>query len=206
MSPIAPDQAGVLRLGLLGGTFDPPHVGHLAAARAVLEALNLDRVDLVPANEPWQKADRGEPVTPAEVRLEMVRALVNGVEGVGVDDREIVRGGPTYTVDTLREIRAEMPGAEIYLIVGADTAARIPTWREPEEVMSLSTLVIVNRGEELPVEPRGASRVRIVQMDSVEVSSTAVRAEVASGRDATAMVTAPVMDVISSHGLYGRAG
>ena len=89
MSRIDPDQADVLRLGLFGGTFDPPHAGHLAAARTVLQALNLDRVDLVPANEPWQKADRSDTVTPAEVRLEMVRALVKGVDGLGVDDREI---------------------------------------------------------------------------------------------------------------------
>ena len=202
MSRMTPDQADVLRLGLFGGTFDPPHAGHLAAARTVLQALNLDRVDLVPANEPWQKADRSDTVTPAEVRLEMVRALVKGVEGLGVDDREIRRGGPTYTVDTLREIRSETPAAEIYLIVGADTAARISTWREADEVMSLSTLVIVNRGDEHPTEPRGASKVRIVQMDPVNVSSTAVRAEIAVGHDVADMVTAPVMDVISAHHLY----
>ena len=200
-----PDQAPVLRLGLLGGTFDPPHKGHLAAARAVRAALNLDRVDLLPANDPWQKSESGATVTPAAVRLEMVRALVNRADGIGVDDREIVRGGRTFTVETLRAIRQESPGTEVYLIVGADTAARMGSWREPEEVFSLSTLVVVNRGPGTAVEPRGAARVRTVAMEPVDVSSTAVRAAVAAGHDVTDMVTAPVAAVIAAHGLYGQA-
>ena len=206
MSQNPPAQAASLRLGLLGGTFDPPHRGHLAAATAVLRALNLDRVDLLPANEPWQKSGRPDAVTPAPLRLEMVRALVKGHEGIGVDDREIRRGGPTFTIDTLREIRAELPGAEVYLIVGSDTAAGMSTWRDPEEVLSLSTLVVVSRGPERPVEPRGATRVRVVEMEPVDVSSTAVRRAVAEGIDVTDMVTAPVRDVITVHGLYRRAG
>lgn len=198
-----PDQAPGERLGLLGGTFDPPHAGHLAAARAVLSALNLDRVDLLPANEPWQKTDAGTKITPAATRLAMVRALVRGVDGLGVDDREIRRGGPTFTVDTLREIRAESPSTEIYLIVGADTAAGLSTWREPDEVLALSTLVVVNRDGQTPDVPRAAGRVRTVEMPAVDVSSTRVRAAVAQGRDVTAEVGSAVAAIIAADGLYG---
>ncbi|MFM8794548.1 MAG: nicotinate-nicotinamide nucleotide adenylyltransferase, partial [Acidimicrobiales bacterium] len=137
-----------MRLGLLGGTFDPPHLGHLAAARTVRDALGLDRVDLLPANDPWQKSVAGRVVTEASVRLAMVRALVQGEDGLGVDDREIRRGGPTYTADTLEEIHAEMPGMEVHLIIGADTARTFGTWMRPGVVAALSTLVVVNRGDE----------------------------------------------------------
>ena len=191
------------RLGLLGGTFDPPHVGHLAVALAVGEALGLDRVDLVPANDPWQKTSEGRAVSPAAVRLQMVRALVDGHPRLAVDDREIVRGGPTYTVDTLREIRAELPEAELFLIVGSDTARRLPTWREHEEVGRLSTLVVVNRPDTAPETPSGAGRVEFVVMKDVDVSSSAVRAAVSAGGDVTAMVTPAVAAVISGLGLYG---
>ncbi|MEY4391598.1 MAG: nicotinate (nicotinamide) nucleotide adenylyltransferase [Actinomycetota bacterium] len=194
-----------LRLGLLGGTFDPPHAGHLAAAETVLGALGLDRVDLLPAHDPWQKSEGGREVTPAEVRLEMVRALVGARPGLGVDDREIRRGGVTYTVDTLLDVRRESPDAEVFLILGADTARRFHTWHRHEEVASLSTLVIVNRDHEDHVVPPGAARVEFVHMTPVDVSSTAVRADVAAGRDVTELVTPGVARIISAEGLYGAA-
>ena len=111
------------RLGLLGGTFDPPHRGHLAAAIAVRDALGLDRIDFLVANDPWQKSGERE-VTPAAVRLQMAQAIVEGIEGIGVDDREVRRGGPTYTVETLEELAFECPGTDVFLIVGQDTADR----------------------------------------------------------------------------------
>ena len=192
-------------MGLLGGTFDPPHLGHLAAARAVLRELRLHRVDLVPANDPWQKTDSGTDVTSGEIRLEMVRALVNDEPGLGVDAREIRRGGRTYTVDTLRELRRDLPTAELFLIVGADTAGRIGTWREPRDVLSLSTLVVVNRGADSPVLPTDVPVVRVVRMEPVDVSSTAVRAAVAQGRDVTGLVGPRVASVIASRRLYGAS-
>lgn len=194
-----------MRLGLLGGTFDPPHLGHLAAARAVRDALGLDRVDLVPANDPWQKTDRGRDVTPPAVRLEMVRALVKGEDGLGVDDREIRRGGPTYTADTLEEIHAVMPGIDVHLIIGADTARTFGTWRRPEAVLALSTLVVVNRGEETALAPEGADRVEFVTMTPVHVSSSSVRAAVARGEDVSSRVGDAVARVIGLHGLYAGA-
>ncbi|MFM8554232.1 MAG: nicotinate (nicotinamide) nucleotide adenylyltransferase [Acidimicrobiales bacterium] len=194
-----------MRLGLLGGTFDPPHLGHLAAARAVRDALGLDRVDLVPANDPWQKTDRGTGITPPAVRLEMVRALVKGEDGLGVDDREIRRGGPTYSADTLEEIHAVMPGIDVHLIIGADTARTFDTWRRPEAVLALSTLVVVNRGDETALAPEGAVRVVHVTMVPVETSSSSVRAAVARGLDVSDEVGAAVAQVIGLHGLYAGA-
>ena len=194
-----------MRLGLLGGTFDPPHLGHLAAARAVRDALGLDRVDLLPAHDPWQKTGGGRDISPSAVRLEMVRALVQGEDGLGVDDREIRRGGPTYTADTLEEIHRETPGMEVHLIIGADTARSFGTWRRPGAVAALSTLVVVNRGDETATAPEGAGRVEFVAMTPVHVSSSAVRAAVARGEDVSSEVGAAVARVIAERGLYAGA-
>ena len=192
------------RLGLLGGTFDPPHRGHLAAALAVRDALSLDRVDLLVANDPWQKSGERE-VTPAAVRLQMVQALVEGCEGIGVDDREVRRGGPTYTVETLEEIAIEQPGTEVFLIVGQDTADRIYTWHRHADLLALSTLVIVNRdqnAQQVPAALAGA-RVQFVTMPLVDVSSTGVRAAATAGDDMSAMTSASVASFIRANGLYG---
>lgn len=192
------------RLGLLGGTFDPPHRGHLAAALAVRDALSLDRVDLLVANDPWQKSGERE-VTPAAVRLQMVRALVEGCEGIGVDDREVLRGGPTYTVETLEEIAVEQPGTEVFLIVGQDTADRIHTWHRHADLLALSTLVIVNRDQNVQQVPAAlaGARVQVVTMPLVDVSSTKVRASVATGDDVSVMTSTSVASLIRANGLYG---
>ena len=187
-------------MGLLGGTFDPPHLGHLAAARAVQAQLGLHRVDLLVANDPWQKSgDRT--VSPAAVRLEMARALVTDTPGLGVDDREIRRGGPTYTADTLEEIHRESPNTEIFLIVGADTAGRIHSWHRPEVVLVLSTLVIVNRTDHA-TDIAGATSVH-VHMDPVNVSSTIIRERVTAGQSLDGFTTPDVARIIAEHGLYG---
>lgn len=197
------------RWGLFGGTFDPPHRGHLSAARAVRDALGLDKVVLMVAGEPWQKIgqktghDSGsrDDLSPGEVRLDMVRALIEGEPGLEVGDDEVRRGGPTYTVDTLRELRATHPEVELFLVLGADAAANIGTWREPSEVLSLSTLVVVSRaGSERPRLPSGAA-VEWVEMDPVDVSSSGIRARVSAGSDPEG-TTAAVARVIERHGLY----
>lgn len=192
------------RLGLLGGTFDPPHRGHLAAAIAVREALGLDRVDLLVANDPWQKSGERE-VTPAAVRLQMVQALVDGIEGIGVDDREVHRGGPTYTVETLEELALEQPGMDVFLIVGQDTANRIHTWHRHEDLLGLSTLVIVNRDENSQHVPTALAdaRVQFVTMPLVDVSSTSIRAAVAEGADVSTMTSPVVAALVRANGLYG---
>lgn len=187
------------RLGLLGGTFDPPHVGHLAAAQAVLAELHLDRVDFLVANDPWQKSDSRN-VSPSDVRLQMVAALVRGREGLGVDDREIRRGGLTYTADTLEEIHRESTGVEIFLIVGADTAARMSTWHRPEVVRRLSTLVVVNRTGQQEVS--ADSSVIHVTMQPIDVSSTKIRECVSRGESIESLTTPDVARIIDSNSLY----
>ncbi len=189
------------RIGLLGGTFDPPHLGHLAAARAARTQLGLDEVVFLVANDPWQKSgDRA--VTPAGVRLEMVSALVEGEPGLAVDDREIRRGGPTYTADSLEELAREHPGADLFLIVGADTAARIHTWHRPDRVRALSTLVVVNRNGRSTEPVPGSLAVTI---DPVEVSSSEIRARVARDEPIDGLTTAAVVSLVRLHGLYGVA-
>jgi nicotinate-nucleotide adenylyltransferase len=168
--------------------------------------MGLDRVDFLVANDPWQKSS-DRVVSPAALRLEMVEALVGGQAGLGVDDREIRRGGLTYTVETLEELTKEQPDTEVFLIVGQDTANRIGTWHRYEEVLALSTLVIVNRVEnnsQLPEVLSGA-RVHNVSMPLVDASSTGIRAKVASGEDIVSLTSDSVADLVRRHGLYGAS-
>ena len=197
------NSAATRRVGILGGTFDPPHFGHLAAAQFVRTQLGLDEVVLMVANDPWQKSGDRD-VTPASIRLEMVRALVDGVEGLSVSDQEIVRGGQTFTVDTLSEMVAADPAVQLFLIVGQDTAVRIPTWHRPDDLLRLSTLVIVNRASEptADVRPDGA-RVMHLKMTPVDVSSTVIRGAVAQGQPISFGTSDGVAKIIAEHHLYG---
>ena len=191
------------RLGILGGTFDPPHAGHLAAAVAVQTQVALDELVLMVANEPWQKVGDRQ-VTPAQVRFEMTEALVDGISGLRADDREIRRGGPTFTVDTLEEIIAEHPDTEILLIVGADTASRLETWHRASDVVRLSTIVIVNR-DDVTNTARGFlhdARVVNVTMTPVDVSSSAIREAVAHGETIVSATSSSVASIIRDRSLY----
>ena len=191
------------RLGILGGTFDPPHVGHLAAALAVQTQVALDELVLMVANEPWQKVGDRQ-VTPAEVRFEMTEALVDGISGLRADDREIRRGGPTFTVDTLEEILAEQPDTENFLIVGADTANRLETWHRASDVVRLSTIVIVNRDDSTNAASGvlGDARVGNVTMNAVDVSSSAIRKAVAHGESIDSATSSSVASIIRDRSLY----
>ena len=191
------------RLGILGGTFDPPHAGHLAAALAVQTQVGLDDVVLMVANEPWQKVGDRQ-VTPARLRFEMTDALVQGISGLRAGDREIRRGGPTYTVNTLEEILAEQPDTEIFLIVGADTAQRLDTWHRASEVVSLSTIVIVNRDDVTNTASGFLHDARVVNvsMKPVDVSSSAIRESVACGESIDSATSASVVSIIHDHSLY----
>jgi nicotinate-nucleotide adenylyltransferase len=191
------------RIGLFGGTFDPPHVGHLAVARAVREQLALDTVLLEVAHQPWQKA--GNAITPSEVRFEMVTALVEGEPGIQADNREILRGGNTFTIDTVRQIKDEMPDAEIFLVIGEDSAHQFHTWREHETLARLSTLVVVNRPDHDTATPAGVANMVRVVMPDVPVSSTKVRAAVAAGEDIAGFTSAEVARIVSAHNLYRSA-
>ena len=191
------------RLGILGGTFDPPHAGHLAAALAVQTQVGLDDVVLMVANEPWQKVGDRQ-VTPARLRFEMTDALVQGISGLRADDREIRRGGPTFTVDTLEEILAEQPDTEIFLIVGADTANRLETWHRASDVVSLSTIVIVNREDSTNTAPEFLHDARVVNvsMNPVDVSSSAIREAIALGESIDSATSSSVESIIRDRSLY----
>jgi nicotinate-nucleotide adenylyltransferase len=188
---------------LFGGTFDPPHVGHLVTAVNVRHALQLDVVILMVANVPWQKAG-SRPITHAEARLAMVEAAVADVEGLVAGRTEIDHGGHSYTADTLELLSQQHPGASLFTIVGDDAASKIETWDRYEEVATRSTLVVVDRPGE-PVElPAGFGWER-VEVPRLEVSSTDLRDRCRDGRPLDYLVTEPVLEVIRALGLYEGA-
>ncbi len=190
------------RIGLFGGTFDPPHVGHLVTAVNVRHALRLDLVILMVANVPWQKAGLRS-IAAAEARFAMVQAAVADVAGLVASRVEIDRGGPSYTADTLEFLALEHPGAALFTIVGDDAAAKIETWERHEEVAARSTLVVVDRPGE-PVElPAGFNWER-VEVPRLEVSSTELRDRCRDGRPLDYLVTEPVLEVIRSLNLYDK--
>ena len=191
------------RIGLFGGTFDPPHVGHLVTAVNVRHALQLDVVVLMVANVPWQKVG-SRAVTPAEDRLAMVTAAVGDVNGLVAGRTEIDRGGASYTADTLDALADEFPGAELFTIVGDDAAAGFLSWERYEEVAARSGLVVVDRPGAPVVLPEGFHWIR-VEVPRLEVSSTDLRARCADGRPLDYLVTEPVLDVIAERGLYTGA-
>ncbi|SRR5579875_300735 len=190
------------RLGVFGGTFDPVHVGHLVAAVNARHDLGLERVLLVVANLPWQKADRA--VTPAEDRYAMVEAAVSGVAGLEASRLEIDRGGPSYTADTIAQLHQLEPAAELFLIVGWDVSLELGTWERLEEVKDLATLVVVNRPGALPPEGlvQDGWRLAEVAVPNLEISSTDLRARAASGRPLDYLVPPGAVDVIRARGLY----
>lgn len=189
-----------LRLGLFGGTFDPPHVGHLVTAVNVLHELDLDLVVLMVANVPWQKQGLRQ-ITAALHRLAMVDAAVADVPGLIPGRIEIDRGGHSYTADTLEALAAQYPGAELFTIVGDDAAAGLRSWARYTEVVELSSLVVVDRPGD-PVDlPDDVAWIR-VEVPRLDVSSTDLRARFVDGRPLDYLVTEPVLDVIEERKLY----
>ncbi len=197
-------MSAAVRLGLLGGTFDPPHLGHLALARAARDQLALDELRWVPAGEPWQKAMRT--LAPAADRLAMVHALVAGEPRMRVDDVEIRRAGPSYTVDTVLALRREHPDAEWVLVVGQDQYARLHTWHRWRELLAAVTLAVAAREGAPPLAPAELHgmphRMTVIDLPPVAVSSTAVRDAAARGDDLRAQVGPAVAAYIERHALY----
>lgn len=195
------DGGKPLRIGVFGGTFDPPHVGHLVTAVNVRHALDLDLVILMVNNVPWQKVGSRD-ITPAGDRLAMVAAAVEHVPGLVAGDHEIRAGGPSYTADTLTTLLDEYPGAQLFTIVGDDAAAGIRTWERADEVIERSRLVVVDRpGEHVELDA-DVDWIR-VEVPRLEVSSTDLRARWADGRPLDYLVTDEVLAVIAERGLYG---
>lgn len=191
------------RIGVFGGTFDPPHVGHLVTAVNVRAALDLDEVVLMVANLPWQKQGQRN-ISPAVDRLAMVQAAVSGVEGLSAGDTEIAHGGPSYTADTLAALKAGHPEATLFTIVGADAANGFNTWERHDEVAQLSQMVVVERpGARVdpPALSAGSEWIR-VEVPHLDVSSTDLRSRVADGRPLDFLVPSAVLAVIEDRGLY----
>ena len=200
-SVVLADDASPLRIGVFGGTFDPPHVGHLVTAVNVRHELSLDLLLLMVANVPWQKVGT-RPITPAGDRLAMVAAAVADVPGLEAGDHEIRAGGPSYTADTLAVLAEEYPGAELFTVVGDDAAAGIRSWERADEVLDGSQMVVVDRpGEHVWLDP-DVEWIR-VEVPRLDVSSTDLRARWSDGRPLDYLLTDDVLDVIEQRGLYG---
>jgi nicotinate-nucleotide adenylyltransferase len=205
---MVPDALGEadpgLRIGVFGGTFDPPHIGHLIVAQDVADALELHQVLWVPAGTQPHK-DSAD-VTPAADRLDLVNAATKGDDRFAVDDQEVQRLGPSYTVDTLRALHRAQPTAQLHLIVGADQFAEFDTWREPEEIGKLAVVAVMDRdGRRTTRGTREASVTsELVTVTRVDISSTAVRARVRSGRSVAYLVPDAVRRIIEDKRLYTR--
>ena len=196
-----------MRVGILGGTFNPPHLGHLVCAQEAYIQLDLQRVLLIPARIPPHKPIDDEPG--AEHRLELCRRAVDADERFVVSDLEVLREGPSYTVDTLRQLHATTPDSELFLILGGDVAAGLPRWRKPDQVLSLATVAVAKRRgtsreavqaalETLP----GGGRVRFFRMPRIGVSSTMVRRRVRAREPIRYLVPDAVASYIAEHDLY----
>jgi nicotinate-nucleotide adenylyltransferase len=191
------------RIGLFGGTFDPPHVGHLVTAVNVRHALDLDLVVLMVASVPWQK-EGTRAITPALDRLAMVEAAVCDVAGLVPGRTEIDMGGHSFTADTLAVLATQYPGADLFTIIGDDAAAGLRTWSRWEEVVERSHLVVVDRPGEAVKLDDDIDWIR-VEVPRLEVSSTDLRARFTDGRPLDYLITQPVLDVIRSRHLYGAS-
>jgi nicotinate-nucleotide adenylyltransferase len=200
----------VAELGILGGTFNPPHIGHLVMVQEALTQLGLDRVDLMPVARPPHKEALADPG--ADVRLELCRLATAGDERLGVSDLEIERGGASYTVDTLRALHDRDPEHALTFIVGGDMAYSLPSWREPEAILDLARLAVAER-EDLRrediaerLEPlHSGDRVVFFDMPRIDVSSSAIRGRVAAGRPIRYLVPDAVVEAIRDGRLYPRA-
>ncbi|MEO6462930.1 MAG: nicotinate-nucleotide adenylyltransferase [Candidatus Eisenbacteria bacterium] len=192
------------RIGVFGGTFDPPHLGHLLLAEAARDRLALDRVLFVPARIPPHK--RGRRVTPPAIRLALLRAALAGT-GFSVSTLELDRPGPSYTVDTLERLGARHPRARFWLLVGADSLAELPTWRDPERILALARLAVADRPGAAPPPPslrHHARRVVHLGNSPVQIASSDVRRRVARGRSIRFLVPAAVERRVRALGLYRR--
>ncbi|HXG41823.1 MAG TPA: nicotinate-nucleotide adenylyltransferase [Dehalococcoidia bacterium] len=197
-----------MRIGVLGGTFDPVHWGHLVLAEQARDQLSLERVLFVPAGLPWRKVDRA--VSPVAQRVEMVRlALESSPFELSLLEAE--RPGPSYTVDTLQQLREMLPGAELYFIMGHDALWDLPNWHRPADIVSLACLAVARRpdrsGEEALAEvarrlPAVRERVVWLEMPLLGISGSDIRRRVREGRSIRYLVPPAVEDYIHRHGLY----
>ena len=190
---------------MFGGAFDPPHIAHVALAQAAVQQLGLDQLRIFPTGQAWHKA---RALTDGVHRLAMAQLAFAGVPRAVVDSREVSRSGPTYTIDTLRELQAENPGAQLVLVIGADQAEALHSWRSAGEIAKLAIISIAERAR-----PTGADaafdasklppgRFEPVELPPMPVSATEIRARVAAGQGIAQLVPAPVAGYIDRYHLY----
>ena len=198
-----------MKIGILGGTFDPVHLGHLIIAEETMSSLGLDRVIFVPAGDPWMKA--GISISPGPNRLAMILAAVAGNPAFHASPVELDRSGPSYTVDTLEELQEDYgPQTEYFFIIGADALMDFGQWRKPERVLELCTLAVVGRPAQEALDlsllettlPGIRNRVEIVYNVAISVSSTDIRDRIAENRSIRYLVPLAVESYIREHGLY----
>lgn len=194
------------RIGVFGGSFDPPHLAHLALARAAVDQLALDELRWLPAGTPWQKHRAGRTLAPADHRLAMTRLLVEDEPRFVVDARELHREGPSYTVDTLRELHAEHPAARLWLVIGQDQYARLDTWHEWREILHLAALAVTARDGCDVVAPSAVAAVphdrQVLAMPAMPHAATEARRLAAQGADTARLVGTAVAQYITRHSLY----
>ncbi len=188
------------RIGLFGGTFDPPHVGHLVLAECARDRLRLDEVRFVPAGSPPHK--RGARVSRAAHRVAMARLAARGNRAFSVSTLEARRAGPSFTVETLRAVAAEDPAARLFLLMGGDSLDDFPTWREPEAILRLATLVVARRPGAAARGRRGGRRVTWLDNAEIALSSSLIRSQVRAGRSIRYLVPESVASYIARHRLY----
>ena len=196
-----------MRIGIFGGTFNPPHLGHLVCAQEAYVQLGLDRVMLIPVFAPPHKPLENEPGP--EHRLELCRLAAGGDERLAVSDIETSRPGPSYTVDTLEELHENEPDNELFLILGGDVAAGLPHWRTPERVLALATPIVANRrgtprarAAAALSDLQGGARAKFFSMPWIGVSSTMIRRRVRAGQPIRYLVPDAVAGYIDAKGMY----
>ena len=200
-----------MRIGVLGGTFDPVHYGHLLVAETCREQLGLNEVRFIPAAVPPHKLD--ERITDGHARADMLKLAVSGYPEFIVDRRELKRTGPSFTVDTLTELHGEFPGAEIFFLMGADSLRDLLTWRDPSRIAQLATLVACNRPGLPPILPSQtvdwvgeeiAPRVISIQIPGTDLSATELRQRVRSGRSLRFRTPRAVEAYIQHNAIYAQ--
>lgn len=201
-----------MRIGIFGGTFDPVHVGHLVLAEQCREQCRLDEVWFVPAALPPHKLD--VVISPAKNRVEMIEFAIAGNPQFKVCPIELDRAGPSYTVMTLEQLRAEDPTRELFLLVGADSIREMPTWRQPQRILELATIVAVNRGRDLQADQvtqrqviqsfgaGAAERIEFVEMPAIDISASDIRRRVSEGRSLRYLVPRAVEMYLREQGIY----
>lgn len=218
MGTSGPDKGPAERtaIGVFGGTFDPVHNGHLRIALDALEVLGLSQVRLIPLAH---AVHRDQPETPAEIRLEMLQLAVAGRADLVVDDRELTRPGPSYTIDTLRSLHADIADADLCLLLGADAFAGFADWRDPLGILAVANLALLARpGHAAPSDPRARAlladhgvtclapgrtgQIIEVPVTQLDIASSDIRQRIAAGRSADFLAPPAVTELIGRHGLY----